>query len=656
MKFKNILFIVFFNYTILFMKCFANETIIQILIEEPNIENNFDCKNYSIQHENYFLELYGKDPELNNIHLNFICFKNGTNIEESYHDFITNQIKISAYDMIIVDEKYLFSDIAFIKSSFINNHYNKKDFLENYVKTNITDNDDFSYHNREALKNGCLNNYIIGFPYEQDFNLIYYNNKNVNLANKNNITWDDLLLTVNHSNKTNQNPINIALNNDDDLLDTLIEYTTNKYDTIINDDNFGTFFYNEKSHDLFNSFQSFIINSSLLNNNNNKTLEKSQKNMYNSFVNNEAFLLKGKASYYKYLVHNHRNKSFSALLPPKNMSVTNTKYLIINKNSNYSKTLLKKIALKLTSEKMQIFRAENFGNIPTFDISKKEQNASIKLYCQTNPELCEMIENIKIINIKNVFKGKYSPPFIEIRLLLPQVIRNFFTSSNYDYISNIFENIKTLVIDNSHRKKTLMISLYVTQTITIIGSLIPLILLFVYKKHLYLKSYSPMLCSFIVIGLILCTFDPFLAIYTKSTFICQIKYINDIIMSNLIMIPMIMITFRIYSIYNNKSKVNFGKKLNNKRLLKLLIILLLFMISLGAIYLYQFEFYIESYGNITTFRHPKCKFKDGNLYEYLDRIIYRIMVNIYLFIYTYIFLFVIVGLHIYYNINNYKKC
>ncbi|OUM59260.1 hypothetical protein PIROE2DRAFT_15254 [Piromyces sp. E2] len=459
------------------MKCYANEIIIHILIEEPNITKNFDCKNYSMLQENYFLKLNNKDPDLQNIHLNFFCYKNNTDFRESYNDFITKQTKISNYDMIIVDERYLFSDMAFIESTYVNSRDNKNSFLENYIKINIYNNDIFNYHNSDAIKKGCLNGYdLYGYPYEQDFSLIYYDNNNINLENKNmyNTTWEDLLLISNHSNIKNQNPINIALKNDDELLDIFIEYACSKFDTTIDDNNFESILYSDKSYDLYNSFHSFIIKSSI--SNLSKIFEKTNNDIYNSFINKEATLLKGKASHYKYLVHDNVNKKFSVSLPPKNMSVINTKYVIINKNSNYSENILKKVALKLTSEEMQIFRAENFGNIPTFDISKKEKNAFINKYCQKNQELCKIMINLRKINIKDTFKGKYSPPFKEIRLLLPQAIKNFLTGSSYNYISNIFENIKTLVIDNSNRRDIINTSLKITQSSTIVASLIPLIL------------------------------------------------------------------------------------------------------------------------------------------------------------------------------------
>ena len=48
---------------------------------------------------------------------------------------------------------------------------------------------------------------------------------------------------------------------------------------------------------------------------------------------------------------------------------------------------------------------------------------------------------------------------------------------------------------------------------------------------------------------------------------CKFRYFYNNINSTLIIIPIFTITSRIYSIYNNKSKVTLGKKLKNKRLM-----------------------------------------------------------------------------------------
>ncbi|ORX40396.1 hypothetical protein BCR36DRAFT_400882 [Piromyces finnis] len=478
------------------MKCYANEINLQLLIEEPNTGEFFNCTNYSTLQNNFFLKFYNSYSELNRIHLNFTCFsRNNSFSKETYSEFIIKEIKKSNYDILIVDEKFLFNDVSFIESGFANHQYDIRNIRDNYMNlANIYNTTRFSYHTANALENGFLTDKdLFGLPYEQDFNLIYYNK--INLVDKsiNSLTWDDVLLMVNPSNNksTNSNPaayIELNLNDDDELLDFFIEYTTNKYNIKINGTNFETIFYGEKSLDLFNSFQSFITKLSTFSID--KPFEKTQKNIYNSLLDNEVFLTRGKASHYKYI--ETKNKTFLVSLPPKNTTVTNIKYAIINKNSNYSADLLKNVTLNLISEEMQIFRADNFGAIPTFDVSKKDQIESIGRYCHENSELCELMDNMNRINIKEAFKGKYNPPFIEIRLLLPQAIRNFLAGLSYSYISNIFENINMLVIDHSKRKDTIKISFHISFIITILGSLIPLILLLKYKKHPYLKSYSPL--------------------------------------------------------------------------------------------------------------------------------------------------------------------
>ncbi|OUM58190.1 hypothetical protein PIROE2DRAFT_67769 [Piromyces sp. E2] len=85
------------------------------------------------------------------------------------------------------------------------------------------------------------------------------------------------------------------------------------------------------------------------------------------------------------------------------------------------------------------------------------------------------------------------------------------------------------------------------------------------------------------------------------------------------MFPMVAITYRIYSIYNNTSKVGIGKNLKNKRLFIILGILFViaFIAAIVPAY-YVVHFYLKSYGNISTYRHQTCDFNESEIYSYIE--------------------------------------
>eukprot|EP00833_Pecoramyces_ruminatium_P013615 jgi/Orpsp1_1/1187647/evm.model.d7180000059197.1 len=170
----------------------------------------------------------------------------------------------------------------------------------------------------------------------------------------------------------------------------------------------------------------------------------------------------------------------------------------------------------------------------------------------------------------------------------------------------------------------LKIILYLPSIIFTVISIMIIFIIFKYRKNPYIKSYSPLLCNLVIISFIMEMHSPYLMIHYKTIEICYFFDIYHTISTNLMLLPVIAITYRIYTIYNNKSKINFGQKLNNKNLFIFVFSTLLVM-TLFSIYInLNREYYILSYGNIETFRNPSC-ITDDRKYSIIEFIIYRIM-------------------------------
>lgn len=658
--YKNIIF-----FLILFSVVYTKNTI-EILFEKPDFVNENYCESYSSLINSQFNEINNnnnnnnpnKDDIINlqDIHIHFSCHPNLPNKGNSklYNEYILKQLANSTYDMFILDDKFLFSDVAFIKSQYINEIYNIEDednqnnfltdFLFSKPNKNIHTNflnlskyiqkEKLSYHDSKVLNDGYLDHQLFGLPYELDYDILYYysNSKSTsfNQMDMKNIGWGDLYSHIS-KNESNSYSLNMGLGNDDELLNIFLEYVNNESIDISGEYNYNKnfkMFYNEESKELYNSFREFIIKSSSLDLN--KKLNMTLEDTHNYFLKDESHIniFKGKVSNYDYFFKNIHNTTIETTLLPKNTSVLNKKYLIINNQSKLDKKLLTEVAYQLTSKDMQIFRFEKFGSIPTFDISQKQKDKSIENFCLNHSEQCEILEKMKKIHIKDVFKSKskFNAPFMEIRILLPPEIRNFLRYNEYSKIMDIFENIETLIMDKAGHMDILKIILYLPSIIFTVISIMIIFIIFKYRKNPYIKSYSPLLCNLVIISFIMEMHSPYLMIHYKTIEICYFFDIYHTISTNLMLLPVIAITYRIYTIYNNKSKINFGQKLNNKNLFIFVFSTLLVM-TLFSIYInLNREYYILSYGNIETFRNPSC-ITDDRKYSIIEFIIYRIMVS-----------------------------
>lgn len=640
---SNIIYISILSIFALLIKSSNTQNItIQILLDKPDVINMSNWKNYSTLLDEYLLNLSSNNDTAHvyfTYNTNEIVNKKDMKDYTNYVDYIINEFKTSTIDMMILDEKVLFGNIANIESSYVEDTFKQRKFYKFLLDmTDHIKKEDLSFHDQEILKKGYLDDHLYALPYEVDFDLFYYNinndegdqgNKGDSVLNFEQKSWSDILSMQNKSFSKSKNPLGLGLGSDDELLNMFTEYMSSDYNILDNIEENFKLFYNDQSNELFNSFKEFIKKSSPTLNME-QFLNLTPEDAYNSFINEGNTFFKGKASHYNYFVQNNSTNSNLMLLPPKNFSVKNKKFLVINANSKIDTKVLTDIALKLTSKEMQLFRAEKFGSIPTFDFSQNSKDASlVESYCTGKLELCNLIRKMKSIDLKDFFNGEYNSPFMEVRLLLPKNLKKYLLENNNETkkITTIFDNIKNLIIDQWSNRNSTKLLIYLPMALFTICSIAIMFLVYKNRNHPYLKPFSPDLCLLIISGFILRIISPQFSVQNNNTLICHVSYIYDTIETDLVVFSMFAITYRIYIIYTGNTRFNFSKVLNNKNLFKFIIIAIGFMIILSASTTFIFKSYIVSSGNIETYRHPICKFDSGFDYSIIERWINRFVVS-----------------------------
>lgn len=647
-------------------KSYAEDTnikTIQILTEKPDDISISLWNDQYTQLRDFFL----KNNPTQNFDIKFSynndepANKISTSDYENYVKYVISELQSSNYDIFILDGRFLFSDVAFIESGYVSDTFETRKFHQYYLELNkYINKEDLIYHHPKVLEDGYLNGQLYGLPFELDFDLLYHYHHTSDHSNRtrsdlNDLSWDQLLSTDN----TEQYPLCMALGDEDELLNLFVEYIfINKGISLDLSENGKDFalFYNNTSEALFNDFRNFLakaISSSGSESDLSPSLELTLENAYNAFIQKrECKFFKGKASHYNTIMAqnsmttNDANSSethsfaVSAELLPHHTSILDKKYLVINKNSKIEKETLISIASQLTSKETQLFKAQQFGSIPTFDMSQSETDTQIADFLtKIDLPVLELFSHLNPIHIKDVFNtGKYAAPFMEIRLLLPSIIKNYLLKKiNYLAVANVFENIQNLMMDKMSNVNIPMIVLYIPMILFSIGAILVMILVYRYRSHPHLKIFSPNFCNLIIVGIIMNILSIPTMIQYHSIHKCQFRYVYETIDTSLIIFPMVAITYRIYSIYTNQSNLNIGKKLRNRPLFSYIVAVLIFMILiLTGITFFILKFYMVSYGSIDTYRHPTCSYDHGLVYDILERILYTLLVNKKLFIYIYI--------------------
>ncbi|ORX59215.1 hypothetical protein BCR36DRAFT_401805 [Piromyces finnis] len=494
---------------------------------------------YENELKNYFRERVKDNERLNNYEIDVYFYNypsvdtTGRSIPMVYMNDLVKGLTRKEYDMVTTFSRIITRFIKYINKA------------------------DLEFHDPKILSYGMYKDKIIGLPYESDFDVLYYQNEEKNstaynntmllLENMKDYTWDDLLNQM----KINSQPFWISFGDNNDLLNFVIEYSSNKYNlTSEYDPDYLKVFYNDTSISHYTELRDLVkeFKSNSEENPNIATLD----DVFYYYMVNETTFFKAKASH-NYIFRKYGNGTLPLSLPPKYQSATTNKYLVANKFSNIKPEILAEVALILTEKNAQLSRAKGFGSIPTFDFSKKDSDIDLQTYCDTYP----VIYNLGVYGILSI--------------------------------------IITIAV--------------------IIFCLFIIFMTYKLKEHPYIKVISPLFCNLIVVGCILNMFKLIKFIPPYSIGKMKLFTIIETLGTNLIYIPMFVVTYRIFRIYKTKSFMS--KSLNNQRLLFAVILTISIAVIYKLVIIFTCRFYYESVGYVRYARIPVGYYSN---HETLDKI------------------------------------
>eukprot|EP00833_Pecoramyces_ruminatium_P015932 jgi/Orpsp1_1/1189964/evm.model.d7180000075806.1 len=538
-----------------------------------------------------------------------------------YFNCILRELKNSNYDMMILDERFLFSDQAYIINTLLQSifHFTKlEDYYVNYNNYNIIKETDLSHHQKDRIENGKLeddNEEFYGLPYEIDFDVVYYHEDDALLKD----TLSTKAKELSQSNSLDQQDVlSVGLGNNDELLNMFSEFIRYQYD-IPKENDSSSFkkLYDGSTHEVFSEFRDYITKFS--GEKIEETLSTSIEEAYHAFIGKEKKLFRGKASQYKMINSSSNSDSVKINSLPDNKSVINEKYVVINKNSKKSVEELIQVALQLTSSEIQIYRASHLGAIPTFNMTNSADQ-SVNSYCKENSDLCSMIKTMNPIYIDKIFRmSRNSAAFMETRLVLPMGLKKSLNESNYDLVETTFSNILDLNIGDVMAMKVgfnmvMFMVLLIVTNIVAIYLIIVIIRVHKNRKHPYIKAMSPHLSNLTIFGILLRTIGPYYLAIVTTRFQCRMNSVVNFFSSDMIYLPLFAIVYRIYYIYTNISSVSYGKKLSDTRLLIYILIAIFVTVNVFfGITFFDNNFNITTYGSFYTIRTITCTY-NFNLY------------------------------------------
>ncbi|ORY30270.1 hypothetical protein LY90DRAFT_512688 [Neocallimastix californiae] len=618
---------IFCNYIVLIISFLfisfsqSEKTVINILAKQPDMPETANAEEWEINYENlinsFLAEQSVGNPALKDVEISFSFYEylpmkeNGGSMYFGYLYEISPDLDDGIYDMMILDDRILFSEMSFMESDLVETYfYHRLPSIEifhplsEYVKK-----EELSFNNERTLRDGIYEGTIYGLPYEFDFDVLYYDDQNVDSINMINnmkeMTWDDLLTSIKSSTPNTQS---IGLGDDNNLLDLLMEYASSRYQlTKKYDPLYYEIFYNKTGEEFFSSFYNFMI--MYTNGNVDESIRITLDDAFADFKEKKSMFFKGKASHCNIIRSEmaNTNSTFSYTLPPKYKTSVIEKFLAVNTNSKLDKNLLAEVALALTSKQAQLLRANKFGAIPTFDITKKDSIPEIKTYCTNQPYICDIIEKMDRVYIKDILKNEKSSPFVEIESFLPRLIRSYLDNSDIDGAVFAFKNIFTLLTDDLGIFKILS---YIIVIAFSLFFLIIIFLIYKHKEHPYIKVISPIFCIMIIIGttMNMCKYLQYVLPYTA--FMAKFWFIYETITINLIYVPMFAVTYRIYRIF--KTNLFMTNALDNKRLFIGISSVILAVIAYRAYIASIVSFYYLPIGSLRFTRFPVATFEGGD--------------------------------------------
>ncbi|KAL6592065.1 hypothetical protein U3516DRAFT_195947 [Neocallimastix sp. 'constans'] len=639
---RFILFIIF-SFKLPWLKEFSFFTLsnakemkeIKILMREPDIPSKLDIEKWKINYEslinNYFIEKYLGDYDDVTIIIDYYSLPQVVSNSNSEYlkttQFILYAIENILYDILIFDESFIFNDVSLIQSYNLSLYHEYQQFSSKFLLdlSEYFDKKLLEFHDPKLLSYGYLGKKLYALPYEIDYDLLYYRKENKNIQSiikqMEMIDWNKLM-TLMKEQKPDALPFQMSLATSEDLLNFFLEYTSNYHylDKSYNKKYYKIFYNknnnNEDSSDVLTSFRNFITKSCSGKEELNDVLFTSQDDIFIHFQNNETIFFKGKASYHSIL------ENYSYTLPPKNITSLYTKYIAINRYSKVNVETLIEVLEELTSKQFQNIKSEYFGNIPTFDISKRRFDMIIRGYCEKQRTICDHIKNMKPIYIRDIFKNGVTPPFFEILLFIPDSIRTYLVKGDptlpITYLKNTFEVISSDM------------GIYGILSITFIymisfGFIILMGFVKKYKHRPYLNVILPRYCILIIIGCVYNMIKNLLLLPPYTDLSIKFYYVVDSLIFNVINFSFFIIIYHIYHIYKSKSFLteNFG----HKDLCKIFTAMNIIIFIYKYIIVRTNEFYFLSYQNISNHRIVSWNFNDKNIYDCVDKIYYNIIVS-----------------------------
>ncbi|OUM60547.1 hypothetical protein PIROE2DRAFT_13663 [Piromyces sp. E2] len=602
----------------------AEKTVINILTKQPDMPETANVEEWEINYENlineYLKEQSKGNPILSDVEVSFAFYEylpiheKGGSVYFKYLYEVTPELGEGAYDMMILDERILFSEMSFMETDLVEFYFEHRlpsieifHPLSEYVKK-----EDIDFSDSKIISDGMHEGIIYGLPYELDFDVMYYNDQNedsLSIVDKmNTLTWDDLLKLIQSSTPNTQS---IGLGDDNDLINLLIEYTNCQYELSKEyDPKYYEVFYNKTGEELFTNFYNFM--SSYTNGDVNESTRITLDDAFNDFVQEKSMFYKGKASHRNIIrtQMENTNNTYSYTLPPKYKTAVNEKYLSVNTYSKLDKKLLSEVAIALTSREAQIYRANNFGSIPTFDITKNDSDPIIKSYCTDQPHICNIIQKIDRIYVKDILKNEKSSPFIEVESFFPKMIRSYLTNNNIEDIIFGFKNMFLLLTEQLGIFGLLA---YIVIFGFSLFFLVIMVLIYKQREHPYLKVISPIFCIMIILGttMNMIKYIQYLPPYT--TFTAKFYYVYEGTCTNLIYIPMFAVTYRIFRIF--RTKLFMSKALNNKRLFIGILVAIIIVIAFRIYVTFKANFYYLPFGSLRFTRFPEYVLEGADIYD-----------------------------------------
>eukprot|EP00833_Pecoramyces_ruminatium_P012471 jgi/Orpsp1_1/1186503/evm.model.d7180000051055.1 len=569
-----------------------------------------------------------------------------------YLNGLVEEFNNSTNDIFILDSKILSSNVDFAESHYIQHIFKYRNFYKYCMDvSDVSKRYDLTILNKNLVEDGKHKGVQYGLPYETDFDIFYYNSNDLEndlpkIVPSKNVSENDLSEIMQNGNETettedkiqiNKFPLSLGLFDEDIILSTFFDYIAFLYgipqniyrsnsrekEKIKNKDYFKIY----SNNNLYISFKDYINRCS-----GNKYIKSNKMLIKDStlalidFLNENYLFFKGRASFFDYIRSKRKNDFLSITSLPNKRVAYNKKYLVINKESKIDKDVLKNFAYLLTFEETQLFLANNFGHVPTFiNRCMQYKNESIKRrdvlenYYTNHTEVCHAMNETKPIMTRSMLKNtNYSATFTEIRLHLPYALRQYLLGDiSVEDIKEIFDNAintKTLTTENIDAPT---LAIYMVLIVYIFFLVIVIIIVYEYRKHPYLKIISPDLCILIILGLIMNLIIPLTLTHIESPLLCKFSFCFAVISRNLVALPMLAIVFRIFYIYNNKSKVNFGRKLNNRRLFTFIFIALFFELIYCLFIILTKEFYIVTEGTIIESRTIYCYHEEAGTHVYI---------------------------------------